>query len=323
MKKLLTLRNIAFYLLMFVFFTVIGILFAKLIEAGKDQMLAGGAIVLGYGIMFGGVAFLTAPFIAYRIEAKLIKRLNWGMLIVLLVGYLFLRFTSDTLNDNIDQEEYQPPSKPTSPAEPIGMVPASLIVSDELIAGDPQLNIGFFRPDFYNNPTLYFYGGVNPQKGLTEHSPVDSLVFTQDENGNFTTSYAPPWLFPEHLKLDYGIMYFKMLSVGFDFIKATANKTNGQITYLDKNAGEILFWPEFLLSVNSVEFLPGKEQPIKIKPLDHAGEVTIDFEYLRPILVESEWMQVSLRDHGLNEVSKGWIRWKKANELLISYSLLS
>jgi len=124
---------------------------------------------------------------------------------------------------------------------------------------------------------------VNLLKKLIEHSPQDSVVFVLDVNRNFTTSYAPPWLLPEHVVLDYGIMYFKIQSVGYDFIKVITNKTSGQKSYLDKNAGEMLFWPEFLLSINSVEFLEGKEQTIKIKPLDYAGEVPIDFVFMKPI----------------------------------------
>ena len=45
------------------------------------------------------------------------------------------------------------------------------------------------------------------------------------------------------------------------------NKENGQITYLNKNQGELLHWPEFLMTINTVDFLDNEEQTIKIKPL--------------------------------------------------------
>ena len=39
----------------------------------------------------------------------------------------------------------------------------------------PENGIGFFKPNFYENPSLYFYGNVNLEKGLTEHLPMDSV----------------------------------------------------------------------------------------------------------------------------------------------------
>jgi hypothetical protein len=75
-KKLFTPANIAFYVLMGIAFFIAGIFYANMIEAGKDQMLAGGAIVLGWGVLFGGIAFIASIFIAYYTSAQIIKRLN-------------------------------------------------------------------------------------------------------------------------------------------------------------------------------------------------------------------------------------------------------
>ena len=62
MKNFFKPARLAFYLLMLVGFFFLGLYFAALIDAGKGQGLAGGAIVLGYGILFGGVAFLASFF---------------------------------------------------------------------------------------------------------------------------------------------------------------------------------------------------------------------------------------------------------------------
>ena len=75
--------------------------------------------------------------------------------------------------------------------------------------------------------------------------------------------------------------------------------------------------------INSVEFLEGKEQPVKIKPLDYASEVNIDFVFMKPVLVASEWIHMVLLDNDLKDLGKGWVRWQKDGQLLISYSLLS
>ena len=96
-----------------------------------------------------------------------------------------------------------------------------------------------------------------------------------------------------------------------------------KISFVDRFAGEIQYWPEFLLRVNSVELLPGSDQKIRIKPLDYAGEVIIEYDFLKPVLIQDEWMSVELYDQDYNRLGKGWIRWKDDNKLLISYSLLS
>ena len=89
------LRNIVFFVLLFIagFFT--GILVAILVDAGKDQMLAGGAIVLGYGLVGAFIGILLAIFvlIKYRKKALLIKKVNVALLILALglCGYFWIQ----------------------------------------------------------------------------------------------------------------------------------------------------------------------------------------------------------------------------------------
>lgn len=240
MKKLLTPANIAFYVLMSIAF-----FYAVMIEAGKNQMLAGGAIVLGYGVLFGGIAFVASLFIAYYTKPTIIKRLNWMLLVIVILTIGIVRYLNPRETEETPANEYpEKTTAPTTDAQPAALtIPEVGLHSNKQSIKqqpEPQLNIGFFEPNFYENSTLYLYGGLNLQKGLIEHTPVDSLVFVLDKNGNFITSYAPLWLVPEHMVLDYGIMYFKMQSVGYDFVNVITNKTSGQEAYLDKNAGELL-----------------------------------------------------------------------------------
>lgn len=189
--------------------------------------------------------------------------------------------------------------------------------------GNSEIGIGFFKPNFYENPTLYFYGDINLEKGLIEHMPMDSLVFTQNQYGEISTSYAPPWLYPEHLKLDYGVMYFKVLGIGHDFVKVIANKANAQVSYVDKNHGQFISWPEFLMSINSVEFKEGSSGKVFSKPFEHAGEIAIEYAFIQPLMVHEEWLYGKFVDEQLKEKGKGWIMWRKGNKLYINYSLFS
>ncbi|MGI9544326.1 MAG: hypothetical protein ACR2MX_13785 [Cyclobacteriaceae bacterium] len=185
------------------------------------------------------------------------------------------------------------------------------------------MGLGFFMPNFYDNPTLYFYGNPNFEKSIQEHSPTDSIVFKRLEQGGFDILYAPPWLAPDHLKLDYDMLYFRMQSIGRDFVEVTVNTQTQQSAYVSRYAGKIAYWPDFLLLVNSVELVSTSKQKVHVKPLSYAGEVTISFEFMSPVLVKDDWMRVNLMDDNFKKVGQGWVQWKKDNKLLISYSLLS
>ncbi|MGB1206358.1 MAG: hypothetical protein ACPG5B_11960 [Chitinophagales bacterium] len=334
MKKIFKLSNIAFYLLMLTVFFFVGLYFAAFIEAGKDQMLAGGAIVLGWGVLFAGIAFIASFFIAYYVEESIIKRINWVLLVLLILFYGITHYRY------LEREKARKKSDTRLPQEktkPVSMKPASMSLDNATFAAEKttdigneatkspasKMGLGLFIPNIIEHSTLYFYGNVNLEKGQLDHAAQDSVVFAKDEHNNLTTTYAPPWLYPEHIKLDYGIMAFKVLGLGHDFLKAEANKKNKQITYLDKNRGRFVTWPAFFLSVNSVEFNESSTKKVFVKPLDYAGEVKVAFDFMQTLLVEEEWMYVRLMNDNLKEIGKGWIRWKKDNELLITYSLFS
>jgi len=324
MKKLLKPASLLFYFLMVIVFFFIGLYLAKLVGAGKGQMLAGGATVLFYGLVSSGIAFTLALFVAHGVNHNTLIKFNK------VLGVLFFLIVSITAYKVITREKKEDPVKDhpketTAPAQQeIAMVAHKASEKQVLQQNVKEsMGIGFFKPNYFEHPTLYFYGGINLEKVLIEHTPMDSVVFAKDQYNNPTTSYAPPWLYPEHLKLDYGIIIFKVLGIGRDFIKVEGNKQTKQLTYLDKNKGTFSPWAEFLLSVNSVEFNENSSKKVFVKPLDHAGEVQVTFEFMQPLLVEQDWMYVKLVDESFNEQGKGWIRWKNNNVLQIIYSLLS
>ncbi len=44
---------------------------------------------------------------------------------------------------------------------------------------------------------------------------------------------------------------------------------------------------------------------------------------MQPLIIKGDWMMVRLVDDDYKIVGEGWIQWKKENNLLIKYSLLS
>ena len=317
MSKFIKPSSILLYILSFVVFVIIGAGYAAFTGAADGQGLAGGAIVLGYGIISGLIAIFAAIILVYSVSHKAIVNGNriFFLILLILIAFLIIR---QKMRKNNGEEESQ--SRLTTDF----ILPA---VYSEVKNNFPETNetpmgLGFFSPNFYEKKVLYFYGNPNFSKIISDHTPTDSVVFKPTEYGSFEIFSAPPWLQPEHLKLDYDILYFRVQTLGPEFIEITVNTVTQNTAYIDRFAGKIILWPEFLLKVYSIEMLPENPQTIKIKPLENAGEVLSEYEFLQPISIKNEWIQVELQDKDLKPLNKGWLRWKKDEKLLISYSLL-
>lgn len=149
------------------------------------------------------------------------------------------------------------------------------------------------------------------------------MVFSKTAYGSYEISYAPLWLQPEHLKLDYDLLFFEVRTIVPQYAEITVNKTTRQKAFVHRFKGKVIYWPDFLLQIHSVEMLPDALQKIRIKPLDYAGELYVDFEFMKPIMMQQEWMMVELQDKNFKAIENGWIQWNKNGRSLISYYLLS
>lgn len=317
MSKLFKPQCLLLYLLVIVVFFFVGIVFAGITGAAKGQGLAGGAIILFYGLISAFLALVLSMIFTSKAELSQVVRANkiLGLLSLFFIGFFTVKFmlrANKTSSENIEQN---------LEAKPIATEVAESTIPPKL--NPPTMGLGFFKPKFSDGSKLHFYGHINPKNTVSEHSSTDSIVFHKTEHGNIDIAEAPPWLVPAHLKLDYGIFLFKLLSVKQDFLELVVNETNGQTGIVDKSAGDILYWPEFLMTVNSVEPINRQVQTIHLKPLDQASALTTDYAFLKPIEIKEDWLKVELMSDGFEVQGEGWIRWNAAGELLISYSLLS
>ena len=310
MKKLFKPACLFLYLLTIIVFFFIGTFYVGISGAAKNQGLAGGAIVLWYGLNYAFFAFLASLFLAYHASPGTIVRVNK------ILGITFLVVISIFVYLFIQRKKAK--------AEPltVSALHMNAHVADEFGEVD-KMGMGFFSPDFINSSTLFFYSNPHHSKSVQEHPPVDSINFIRNERGSFDISYAPPWLQPEHLKLDYDLLYFKVRSLSRDFIEVMVNNTTQKTLFVSRYAGDLALWPEFLLGVHSVEFDSPTDHPVKIKPLDHASEVNIKFDFMHPLMIRDDWMFVELWNNDFKPVGNGWILWQKDGKLLIRYSLLS
>ncbi|MEM7086844.1 MAG: hypothetical protein AAF489_11715, partial [Bacteroidota bacterium] len=323
---------IAFYFLLAIVFFFFGMYLAKITGAAKGQGLAGGAIVFGWGVLFGGIAFIASFFIVRYLAHKWIVRLNWLLLLIVAAAYGITHYNYLERQKEKSEEKFDPP--PTTPVPTTGTAqtsPSAMLAMArikpkaplELFRNADLMGMGFFRPNYYENPVLYFYGNLPPGKSLLEHAPYDSITFKRNKYNQFEIATAPPWLAIEYAKPDYDLLYLKVKSASRETLEVVVNKTNHRTAYVDRRAGSFVYWPDFLLGVHSVELLPGTTQKVKVKPLDHASENNTPHEFMRPLKIQGNWIHVELWNHEYKSVGSGWVQWKRDGKLLISYNMLS
>lgn len=323
MKKLFKPACLLFNILILIQFFLVGLLYAGWIEAGKHQGLAGGAIVLGYGVIFALVALILSFFATYHLKHKLIKVANIILGILILASFLWIKSNADARKKKRAERNEIEAQKTTKPVNQNKVLALTHFAEKQEASSNSEMGLGVFKPKFKDGEAFYFYGNPNFKKSVSEHLPTDSLMVKRTEIGGYTISQAPPWLMPLHLKMDYEIFYFKVTTVSEEFLKVEGNKSNGYSAYVSRWDGDLIFWPDFLLKVNSIEFLDPSDKIVRIKPLIHASSVTIDFDFMKPILITESWAKVALLDTNYAKKGEGWIQWKKEGQLLISYSLLS
>lgn len=316
MKTFFKPANILFYFLSTLVFFFLGMALASIAGAGKGQGLAAGAIVFGYGALSGGLAFIISLFAVWFLHEKYVGLLNKILAVILFLFMAFFVYRYQARHAALDE---------TNKTKFAGVFPLTVAAGFQMNNESqyrPPIGLGMATPKFYENSVLYFYGNPNLEKPLSDHSPTDSLVFKRTEIGMEIT-YAPPWFTPAHLKMDYNMLFIRVVSLHSEFIEVMINETNGQTTYMDRYMNQLRFWPEFLLTINSVEPLNRQDNPPRVKPLSHASLVISEYSFLRPLRITDQWLHVELLNDSFKSQGKGWIKWQENGNLLITYSLLS
>jgi hypothetical protein len=319
MTLLRFLSGFIFCLMAFVVFMVIGMFISGLSGAGDGQGLAAGAIVVGYGMMVGLGGILLAIILLKKLSWEVIKKINIGLGVLMLVIAAALYYRISTQIEELKEETL--PKEVTAPAADAVMTPTTFYTGE----ASPEMSMGFFAPDFYKEGTFYFYGKPTHGKSVTDQVAWDSIVFQHSDMHQYEIAYAPPFLNPSHLKLDYELLYFSLRSEGRDYAEIVLNEADGRTAYIDKFKGKIVYWEPFILSVHSVELKKEFPQEYKVKPLDHASTIAVEKKYnlLRPETVQGYWLEVTLLGEDFNDEGRAWIKWRDEHRLLVKYSLLS
>lgn len=310
--------SLLYYFLTFLLAFLLGSTIASLSGAADNQGLAAAAIVVGYGILVAILLLVAAIVSVAYLTPKKIVNLNkiLGILAVLMISVLVVRGILRNKKEDADEEK-QPVPKTTSL-----LAQATTSAVTQQIPAPPEMGLGMVKPDFYNHSTLYFYRNPNLQKAVNEHLPYDSLVFRQTELG-YEITYAPPWFVPAVMKMDYDVLYLRANTLHREFLQVTVNETNGQTAWIGRFDAKLIYWPEFLLSVNTIEPMDPVNNPLRIKPMNHASPVNTKYAFLRPTQVKTQWMEVELLDDALQVLDTGWLRWHEEGRLVVEWSLFS
>lgn len=279
----------------------------------KDVGLAGGAMVLGYGVIGLSIGLIISLLIRNKISNTVLLGIN---LVLFLFLFIFgMRIYQQIQKSNAaaqEEREKLQKMKPTAPTKPISYPAATTI------------GIGIAQPQLNPDQALYFYPAPKTDELPEQLTPTDSITFKQ-VSGGIDIATAPPWLVPERLKLDYQIFHFLVKSQSRSFLQVVGNKTNGKTAWIATSQVNYQDWASFLLTVHAVEPLNWEDNPLRSKPLRHADPL-LKFNrknILQPLKIENNWIQVNILNHDYNPIQKGWLRWRSDTQLSITYQLLS
>ena len=167
--------------------------------------------------------------------------------------------------------------------------------------------------EFYNKTERLGIGLVKIEKqlitvknqGLSKHIEEDM--------------YNPKHIVPLFFKPDYNIFYMVCLERQKAYYKVLS--ATGDIYFVPKAEAKFVSWAEFLRNTTGVTNLNWEQNPLQEAPSEKSKMIRIkDREATYQVInVKGDWIEIQ-NEHNAHE--KGWIRWHKADSLLIEVYLL-
>jgi len=291
--------------------------------------LAGAAEVLGYMLVISIAFIVLGIFLVKKLSRRRIVRslLVVGPLALIMVVFGIWRFMQMKAEQDEqwqkEQERYEQ-LEPTAPIAPVIFASRRStldVLGNATEQQEPVLGLGMASP-IMELGVLHFYGAPDMDQLPATFQALDSLTFAKGEHFTNITS-APPWFVPAHMKLDYDLLLLKMITLSRNWVEVEVNTFDGTTRWVDRQELGIVFWPEFISTVNTVEIIDPETNPIRIKPLDHASVLADGADaLLKPLAVRGEWLMVGTSELADRMPPTGWIRWRDGVRLLVRYNLL-
>jgi len=215
--------------------------------------------------------------------------------------------------------------------------PAAALVAlllGPLVAGDaggqrvPQIaradlpaGLGIARVSPKPGGVLRFFAppGIGEQPG--DRSPVATVRFVAGQP-SVDIAEAPPWLVPEHLKMDYEIFLLRAVTLTPRWVEVIGNRTTGETWWVARDDVAFSAWPEFLLGVSGVEAFDPEANPVRARPLDASPVLSSARAALAVRAVQDEWVRVDASALADRMPPEGWLRWRRGDRLLVTFDPL-
>ncbi len=167
--------------------------------------------------------------------------------------------------------------------------------------------------EFYNKTERLGIGLVKIEKQLL-------VIKNQQLNKEIEEDiYNPKHIVPLFFKPDYNIFYVVCLENQKAYYKVLS--ATGDIYFVSKAEAKFVSWAEFLRNTTGITNLNWEQNPLQEAPSEKSKMIRIkDREAIYQVIsVKGDWVEIQ-NEHDVHE--KGWIRWRKADSLLIEVYLL-
>ena len=187
---------------------------------------------------------------------------------------------------------------------------------------DLPLGLGIARLQPRPDGVVHFYGQPRPGDSPGALPPIDTVRFRAGQP-TVEIAEAPPWLVPEHLKMDYELFTLRALTLSPEWVEVIGNMRTGETWWVDRQAVQFVAWPEYLLSIHSVTIDDEDGNPIRLRPFDDSPILATTSAALPPLAVQGEWLKVATGHLADRIQPEGWVRWRRGDRLLLTCNPLS
>jgi hypothetical protein len=192
----------------------------------------------------------------------------------------------------------------------------------QVARADLPIGLGIAKVLAKPGAVLRFYNPPATGESPGDVSPSDVVLFGPGVP-SVGIAEAPPWLVPEHLKMDYELFHLRVLTLTAEWVEVIGNSVTGETWWIDRSQVEFADWPEFLLSVPSIEAFDAEANPVRSRALDAAPILSTARAALPVLAVQGDWLKVATTELADRMPPEGWIRWRRGERLLVAYNPLS
>jgi len=170
-------------------------------------------------------------------------------------------------------------------------------------------------------PALRLYLLPDPELSPPDVPATDSVVFRR-AGQDLAIAHAPDWFVPARHEPARGVLLLKVLAVAREWVELEVNGEEGRRMWVERSAVDLRSWPDLLLAAATVSALDPAANPVRVRPFGHAAPLAdAQGMPLRALAVEGDWLVVTIAGFADRVPPPGFVRWRDAERLLVSYHM--